>query len=81
MIVYVVVSEGGDVEVLAHALLELPADAESDYLAVVEALRPHVTDSVFQRLCEALEVCPVHVCDERICADDRDQSCPIGRAA
>ena len=71
------------VRTLADTLVALPpADGgENEYLSVVEALRPFLTDTTYKSVCQSLELCWVHVCDERICADDQNQTCPIGRAA
>jgi hypothetical protein len=30
---------------------------------------------------EDLGFCPIHECDGDICADDQDETCPIGRGA
>jgi hypothetical protein len=30
---------------------------------------------VFLDIAARMDVCPVHICDEQICADDDDQTC------
>ena len=45
-----------------------------DYLEVIEALEPIMRAGALSNnylyLCNRLEVCPIHHCDERICQDD-----------
>jgi hypothetical protein len=50
----------------------------ADHLETFEALRPLLTETAVEALAAAMEVCPVHVCDAAICADDRDD-CPAGQ--
>jgi hypothetical protein len=61
------------VDRLADALL----NGDGDHLATLEPLRTLLAPSVFTELCHAVEVCPVHVCDAAICADD-EAECPDG---
>jgi hypothetical protein len=61
---------------LADALLALPS-GEQDITDVYDALAPLLPHDAFVELGHALELCPVHRCDERICADDR-ADCPAG---
>jgi len=53
------------IESLAADLLE-----SEDHLAGLERLRPLLTAEAFLDLAAAIEVCPVHICDEQICRDD-----------
>lgn len=64
------------VEALANALLNISADEdEADMLEAVEALRSLLQQQDYEELCEALEVCPIHACDEEICRDDENEEC------
>lgn len=56
------------VDKLASALL----DDEGDYISVFHALEPLLTPPAFVALGAALELCPLHYCDIRICLDDRE---------
>jgi len=53
------------IESLAADLLE-----SEDHLAGLERLKPLLTPEAFLDLAAAIEVCPVHLCDEQICRDD-----------
>lgn len=37
-------------------------------------------DIVTKRLAQAFELCPIHGCDEEICADDEREDCRAARA-
>lgn len=45
-------------------------DGETDYIAIYEALKPYLMPDDFKQLGAMLELCPLHFCDIRICADD-----------
>jgi hypothetical protein len=62
---------------LAAALQE-PDDL--DTLFVVQLLQPLLAPAIHAELCTLLEVCPTHLQDHEICADDR-LDCADGRAA
>ena len=53
---------------------DLIIDSEIDGPALVEALVPLLTDAGRTALAESLDLCPVHLCDAQICADD-EQPC------
>lgn len=57
------------------------AQESFDDLELLALLKPMITIDNFTELCEALERCHIHLCDDQICADDLDPSCPSGRAA
>lgn len=57
--------------VLADALLE----PDPDYISIVIALKPLLQPDAFRSVAERLELCPVHICDVKICADDEDPEC------
>lgn len=65
------------VDVVARALLSLSETdvAAPDHLETLEALRSLVDAHHFAQLCEACDVCPVHLCDADICTDDEDPEC------
>jgi len=49
----------------------LPADGRDfDHTELYEALKPVLSDDQFRDLGAMLELCPLHYCDIRICADD-----------
>lgn len=58
------------VSILAGHLLDT-----DDHLEALEALRELTAPAVFRDLARACEVCPVHVCDAAICADDDNPEC------
>lgn len=55
---------------LAVVLLDEPQAID-----VALALRPLMAPALHTDLCRAMELCPMHICDERICADDGVSSC------
>lgn len=50
-------------------------DRLTDMLALLDA-----DDPIRHRIALSAEICPIHLCDEQICADDDDQSCAAARA-
>lgn len=64
---------------LITSLLALDADLPT----VVEALatgQPHLSVLQVQYLADRLELCPMHLCDAAICADDEVKVCAPVRA-
>ena len=53
---------------LASAILG--AGDDTDYTDVLETMQPFVSPQVFKRLAAAMDACPIHCCDIRICLDD-----------
>jgi hypothetical protein len=70
------------IETIAGALLELPGEGV-DHLEVLAALKQLVGAGLhhdtFRKLAEACDVCPIHVCDAAICADDNEPECSFLR--
>lgn len=58
-------------DALAIALL---AD-DSDYLTLFDAIRPLLTIDARDYLADALDICPIHICDIAICLDDDPADC------
>lgn len=56
----------------------LKDDGPNDYVEAAEEWRRLLTPTAWGELAVMLGVCPVHVCDAEICADDEDD-CPAGR--
>lgn len=56
-------------DALADALID-PPESGIDMLEVLGALKPLLRSHDFDALCGAIEVCPTHLCDAAICADD-----------
>lgn len=47
-----------------------------DHLQALEYVQVmDVPDDVFRALAEAMDVCPLHVCDAQICRDDEEEEC------
>jgi hypothetical protein len=69
----------GDVGRLATFLLNMDHEA-TDYLVILELLHDLMAPVTFYGLCDSMEICPKHICDAQICADDQDD-CAIGREA
>jgi hypothetical protein len=59
---------------LASSLLE----SDTDFIAVAQALHGNVPMALWLAFTGALEMCPDHVCDEAICADD-EADCEAGQ--
>jgi hypothetical protein len=55
---------------LARAMLGDDEFGETDHVVIYERLRPLVSDRDYRDLGAALELCPVHAQDIRICLDD-----------
>lgn len=66
-------------DALAEHLLTF-TEHDVDYLLTLEMLNGLLTPFDWAGLCERLVVCPRHICDAQICADDQDD-CEIGREA
>lgn len=62
----------------AASLASLLLDSDVDHLLVMEALRAHVPYNFWLQLADAMEVCPEHVVDAAICADDQALDCEAG---
>lgn len=62
------------IDTLAAFLLEL-LELDCDILALLELMRPLMTPTDFTLLCDMIELCPLHICDYHICADDDEPSC------
>lgn len=61
----------------AH-LLEL-LERDIDILETLELMRPLIPPFAFSLLCFSIELCPMHICDDRICADDQNPECAAYR--
>jgi hypothetical protein len=61
-------------------LAEVLLAADRDHLEALETLRPALPEALWIATCESMEVCPVHVCDAAICADDM-ADCEAGISA
>lgn len=59
---------------LAVSLLE----SDADFIAVAQALHGNVPMALWIAFADALELCPDHVCDSAICADD-EADCEAGQ--
>lgn len=68
------VTEVDPIDHLAGLLL----GGEADHIELLEALKPLLDVTKFTRLCDACEVCPLHIHDAQICRDDH-MNCPAGR--
>jgi hypothetical protein len=64
-------------DVAAHELAELILESDVDHLELLGKLQGNVALNFWASLTAALEVCPVHICDEQICRDDM-ADCPAG---
>lgn len=64
-----------DLEALADELLE-----DDDYLDAYEAAIQGMTPADATALARMMEICPIHRCDDSICADDADETCAAARA-
>lgn len=64
---------------LATALLAIDDD-NIDALDALDALRPLLDTHHFNALCAMLDICPMHICDIDICADDDIDECAHFRA-
>lgn len=61
-------------EAIQHAMD--PADGVAfDHLEALRTIKPILMPADFSDVCLALDVCPVHVCDIEICADDDEPDC------
>ncbi len=58
-------------------MMTVENDEESgmDRFDILEKILPVMRDSARNILCAMLEVCPIHVVDIQICADDDEQEC------
>lgn len=65
----------------AEVLAELLVSGERDWFESLSALRPVLSDPMWVALCERLDLCPTHFCDDYICREDRDTTCAAGREA
>jgi len=61
-------------------LAEVILESDRDHLEVLEGLRLGLPTALWIAVCESMEVCPVHICDAAICADDM-ADCEAGVAA
>jgi hypothetical protein len=52
-----------------------PRIADLDHLALMRAIQPILTASDFTDLCFATDLCPMHLIDIEICADDANPDC------
>jgi len=60
---------------LAEAVLNVNDPDEADFLAVLRPLRTLLRAEVWVGLALRCEVCPMHVVDIQICADDDEPDC------
>ena len=54
-------------------------DEDGDFLEDVELFRPLLREEDWTALCDATEVCPIHLTHVEICLDDEDD-CPTAQA-
>lgn len=73
------VGHDADVGRLAQFLLNMDHEA-TDYLVILELLHDLMAPVTFYGLCDSMEICPKHICDAQICADDQ-ADCEHGRDA
>lgn len=60
---------------LAEHILALATDCDADAISLAILLRPLMTPTDHRALCDSLELCPMHICDAAICADDDIDEC------
>jgi hypothetical protein len=61
------------IDPFARAMIDnLDADAMLD---MIDSLATRLPERDFNALCNAIELCPMHRCDYRICADDNITEC------
>lgn len=53
--------------------------ASDDFVRMAQLLHGKVPMALWIAFCDALELCPDHVCDSAICADDRLGECEAGQ--
>jgi len=62
------------------AELMLALECDYDILPLLESLQLITNPDDFNSICSMIELCPMHICDERICADDEITECANLRA-
>lgn len=50
-------------------------DADFDTIDFMHDIRDIIAPAIFADLCIAIELCPMHICDFRICLDDDIAEC------
>lgn len=63
------------ITILARQLLDMTPTDECDHITMIESLQPLLAPAIFDAICDATEICPMHLCDMQICADDDDPDC------
>jgi len=63
------------IDSLATQLIAALDADDFDLLDTLTALRPLLTDDDFAELATQCDICPLHICDIAICADDDILEC------
>jgi hypothetical protein len=59
---------------IATMILDIDDD-DFDMIDFMTELRPLLAPAIHSDLCIAIELCPMHLCDYRICLDDETAEC------
>ena len=64
-----------DAQLDALADFMLNADHDHDLFDLLDSARSFITADAFRDLLPRLDLCPMHECDDAICADDDNAEC------